>query len=179
METSKSEQCGMDKERLSRKKSIDVKNLPASPDVPIDKVPSVHQRRPNIKLENDPFAVLFGFKEREMAYMKSLNDSVKAYDSDSNLGDANNNKNGQMSGETTKNCEDECREFIVPLINRTQGSVTALLATRDSLDQLDNLHRIVKQLLSVQEQNYQMRKRLKIVETLHALKSMEIQVSEF
>lgn len=165
---------------MSRKKSIDVKNLPVAPDVPQEsKVPvSPHRKVNSVTSENDPFGSLYTFNDREASILKSLNESIKMFDNENSFScDASN---AEMSNdENKKSCEDECREFIHPLMSRTQESVSALLATKDSLDQLDNLHRIIKQLLSVQEQNYHMRKRLRTVKTLHALKSMEIQVSFF
>lgn len=157
----------MEKEKVSRKKSIDVTNLPAAPEIPTESKPPMS---PLLKINNnDPFSSLYGFKDREMSFLNSLNESIKAFESE-NSADVSND---------AKSCEDECRDYISPLMLRTQGSVTALLATKDSLDQLDSLHRIIKQLLSAQEQNYQIRKRLKTVKTLHALKSMEIQVRSF
>lgn len=159
----------MEKERMSRKKSIDVKNLPVAPEIPCE--PKASPR----KMENDPFSSLYSFKDRETAFFKSLNESIKTFDSENSL-----SCDAEMSADVNKkSCNDECRDYISPLMWRTQDSITALLATKDSLDQLDNLHRIVKQLLTVQEQNYQIRKRLKAVKTLNALKSMEIQVSCF
>lgn len=118
---------------------------------------------------SDPFSPLYGFKDREKSFLNSLSESVNAFESE-NSADVSND---------AKSCEDECRDYISPLMLRTQNSITTLLATKDSLDQLDSLHRIISQLLSVQEQNFQIRKRLKTVKTLHALKSMEIQVSSF
>lgn len=152
---------------MSRKKSIDVKNLPAAPEIPSETKSS---RGNNV---NDPFSSLYDFKSRESSFLKSLNESIKLFDNENS--DASNAE--IPSDASRKNCEDECLEYLQPLLSRTQSSIAELLATRDSLDQLDSLHRIVRQLLSVQEQNYQIRKRLKTVKTIHALKSMEIQVS--
>lgn len=165
----------MEKERMSRKKSIDVKNLPVAPELPGEsKAPASPQRK--INDVNDPFSALYSFKDREATFLKSLNESIKMFDSENNL--SCDVSTAEMSNDVNKkSCEYECHEYISPLLCRTQDSITALLATKDSLDQLDNLHRIVKQLLTVQDQNYQIRKRLRTVKTLHALKSMEIQVS--
>lgn len=163
---------------MSRKKSIDVKNLPAAPEIPSElKAPASPQRSINsVKLESDPFSSLYTYKDREAAFLKSLSDSIRMFDSEnSSPCDVSNVE--VSNDENKKSCEDECREYISPLLCRTQDSITTLLATKDSLDQLDNLHRIVKQLLTIQDQNYHIRKRLRTVRTLHALKSMEIQVS--
>lgn len=170
----------MEKEKMSRKKSIDVKNLPIAPEIPYDpKVPSSPNRKAiSVKLENDPFELLYSFNNRETTFLKSLNENIKIFENENSFcSDANN---AEVSEDVNKkSCEEECHGFIYPLLSRAQESITALLATKDSLDQLDNLHRIIKQLLKVQEQNYHMRKRLRTVKTLHALKSMEIQVSFF
>lgn len=168
-------------DRVSRKKSIDVKNLPVAPDIPGEsnaRMSSSSRKAllSNVKSENDPFSSLYGFKDREAAFLKTLSESIKTFDGENSL--STDVSTAEMSNESNKkNCEDECRNYISPLMCRTQDSITALLATKDSLDQLDNLHRIVRQLLTVQEQNYQIRKRLRTVKTLQALKSMEIQVS--
>jgi hypothetical protein len=167
------------KTRLPRKKSIiDVKNLPTAPDIPTENKSTI-QNQPT-KSENDPFNLLYNFRERKSTFLESLNENIKLFDSENSSScDANNADmlSNVNNIKKEKNCEDECLEYIEPLLSRTQESVTALLATKDSLDQLDNLHRIVKQLLSVQEQNYLMKKRLRAVKTLHALKTMDIQVS--
>lgn len=156
-------------EGFARKKSIDV-NLPQVPQIPQDALKKSSQ--------NDSiFNSLYGYKDRETAFNKTLNENIKAFDNECKIGDI---RSAEVSGEMSGNknvCEEECREYITPLMNRTQGSISALLATKDSLDQLDSLHRIIQQLLTVQEQNYQMRKRLRTVKTLHILKEMEIQVS--
>lgn len=160
----------MEKEKLSRK------GLPDAPELPNESTSPNHRRQNNWESDTDPFSTLYNFREREATFFKSLNESIKMFDSENSFsGDVGN---ANVSNDVNKiSCEDECYEYILPLMSRTQSSIAALLATKDSLDQLDNLHRIVKQLLSVQEQNHQIRKRLRTVKTLHALKSIEIQVS--
>jgi hypothetical protein len=169
----------MEKEKVSRKKSIDVKNLPIAPELPFEaKASASLQLKVNsvVREENDPFKSLYSFKDRETAFLKSLNENIKMFDSEKTL--SHDVSVTEMSNDVNKkSCEEESYEYIAPLMSRTKDSISALLATKDSLDQLDNLHRIIKQLLTVQEQNYQIRKRLRTVKTLHALKSMEIQVS--
>lgn len=156
------------KPKLPRKKSIDVKNLPTAPEIPSEVKSTSHQRP--TKSENDPFNLLYNFRERKSTFLESLNENIKLFDTENNMScDANVD---------TMSIKDECLEYIEPLMNRTQESISALLVTKDSLDQLDNLHRIVKQLLNVQEQNYLMKKRFRTVKTLQALKSMEHQVSK-
>jgi hypothetical protein len=155
-----------------RKKSNEVIGiLPEVPEIPCD------SKKSSPKSDNESiYSSLYGFKDREASFYKALNENIKLIDGDGK----ETSRSAETSSETVSNrsvCEEECREYITPLMNRTQGSISALLATRDSLDQLDNLHRIIQQLLTVQEQNYQMRKRLRTVKTLHVLKEMEIQVS--
>lgn len=170
------------KSKLPRKKSIiiDVKNLPSAPDIPTEPKSASHQRPP--RSENDPLNLLYSFRERKSTFLDSLNENIKLFDTvehgPSGGCDASGNVDTMSNVTNSKTLwENECRDYIEPLMNRTQESISALLVTRDSLDQLDNLHRIVRQLLSVQEQNYLMKKRLRAVKTLQALKSMEIQVS--
>lgn len=165
---------------MSRKKSIDV-NLPEVPQIPhySDFVPS--PKKFSSKGDESVFCTLYGYKDREASFFKALDENIKMFD-ESKIGSGDITQSAaEMSTETMGSksvCEEECREYIMPLMNRTQGSITALLATKDSLDQLDSLHRIIQQLLTVQEQNYQMRKRLRTVKTLHVLKEMEIRVSQ-
>lgn len=163
----------MEKEKLTRK------GLPDAPELPHESTSPVtpnHRRQNNWESDTDPFSTLYNFREREATFFKSLNESIKMFDIENSFsGDVGNANVSNNANQTS--CENECYEYILPLMSRTQSSIAALLATKDSLDQLDNLHRIVKQLLSVQEQNHQIRKRLRTVKTLHALKSIEIQVS--
>lgn len=163
-------------EGMSRKKSVDVTKLPEVPQIPIDTIGTSPKKLPP-KSENDLiFGSLYGFKDRETLFYKTLSENIKIFDSESKNG-SDISRSADMSSEVKNTCEEECREYITPLMNRTQGSISNLLAIKDSLDQLDSLHRIIQQLLTVQEQNYQMRKRLRTVKTLHVLKEMEIQVS--
>jgi hypothetical protein len=165
---------------MSRKKSIDVLNLPDVPQIPTSHECVTSKKFNSTKAENNDqlVSMLNNFRENEVSFYKTLNESIKTFDSEN----VNINQVAEMSTSsdvTNKNiCDEECRDYIVPLMNRTHDTITSLLATKESLDQLDNLHRIVQQLLTVQEQNYQMRRRLRTVKTLNALKEMEIQVSE-
>lgn len=121
------------------------------------------------KPEHDPFAYLQTFKDREDKFLEALKESIDLADKE--------NHDENADGNCSKLSDQECRDYIDPLLGRARESISTLLATRDSLDQLDNLHRIVKRLLIIQEQNFHMRKRLATVRTLHALKTMEMQVS--
>lgn len=150
------------KEKFLRKKSLDLKNLPAAPPVPDAK---------SSRSENDPFYSLYTYKDREMAFLRSLSENIKAYDSE---------KQDQSQSESDRNnnkCENECMSYVMPLLNRTNCAISTALATKDSIDQLDKLYDMVKQLLTIQEQNFRMRKSLKTVEALQYLKKMDIQVS--
>jgi len=166
-------------EKMSRKKSIDITNLPEVPQIPSENSAVSKKSNALIRIEenNDQLVtMLTSLKERE----ESLYENVKNLDNEN----VEINQAAEMSTNITNNknnnnnvFEEECRDYIAPLMSRTQATISTLLATKESLDQLDHLHHIIHQLLTVQEQNYQMRKRLKTVKTLNALKEMEIQVS--
>lgn len=132
-------------------------------------VPDLKFKLSDNKSDHDPFAHLQSFKDREDKFLEALKESIDLTDKE------NNDENAD--GNCSKMSDQECRDYIDPLLGRTRESISTLLATRDSLDQLDNLHRIVKRLLIIQEQNFHMRKRLATVRTLQALKTMEMQVS--
>lgn len=169
----------MERAEMSRKKSIDILNLPDVPTLPTLQEGVVNKKFNNSRAENsDQLVVMLNnLKEREASFYKTLSENVKLFDSEN----VDINQAAEMSADVTNRniCEDECREYIAPLMSRTQGTISALISTKDSLDQLDNLHRIIQHLLTAQEQNYQMRKRLRTVKTLNALKEMEFQVSFF
>lgn len=172
-----------------RKKSIVGINLPDVPQIPSQQSESPSTSSPKKLQSSSPkstqnnesiFSSLYGFKDREASFYKALNENIKMFDnSDMSQSAEMSDDQQQQTSNSKQACEEECREYIMPLMNRTQGSISCLLATKDSLDQLDSLHRIIQQLLTVQEQNYQMRKRLRTVKTLQILKEMEIQVSYF
>lgn len=163
-------------EGMSRKKSVDVSKLPEVPKIPHESIAASPKKLPPKNDNDSVFGSLYGFKDRETSFYKTLGENIKIFDNESKNG-SDISRSADMSSEVKNTCEEECREYITPLMNRTQGSISNLLAIKDSLDQLDSLHRIIQQLLTVQEQNYQMRKRLRTVKTLHVLKEMEIQVS--
>lgn len=154
----------MEKEKPTLDECKSRKKVPMTP-----VIPDVKLKLFDNKHEHDPVGYLQGFKDREEKFLEALNESISLADKENN--DMNVDENA------SKMTEEECRNYINPLLGRTRESITTLLAAKDSLDQLDNLHRIVKRLLIIQEQNFQMRKRLATVKTLHALKSMEMQVS--
>lgn len=166
------------KEKLLRKKSLDLKNLPAAP--PLPEQPQSKSTVP--KNDIDPFSSLYIYKDRESAFLKSLGDNLKALDCEINnenksqeeCSDRNNNHSNNSSVESS-----ECYNYILPLLCRTNCSVSTVLATKESIDQLDKLYDMIKQLLTIQEQNYRMKRTLKTVETLQSLKKMEFQVSVF
>ncbi|KAG5671794.1 hypothetical protein PVAND_001970 [Polypedilum vanderplanki] len=158
---------------MSRKKSIDLTNLPEVPEIPENCGSS--NKKFTLKSENNEQLVtmLSNLKEREMSFYEN----IRAFNGDVNdinqVADmSSNNKNNNLTED-----EEQCRDYLSPLMNRTQTSIVQLIQIKESLHQLDSLHQIVEQLLMVQEQNYQMRKRLKTVKTLSALKEMEIQIN--
>lgn len=154
----------MEKEKSTLDECKSRKKVPTTP-----VIPDLKFKLFDNKSESDPFGHLQGFKDREEKFLEVLNESINLTDKE--------NSDVNVDESCSKMSEQECRDYINPLLGRTRESISTLLATRDSLDQLDNLHRIVKRLLIIQEQNFQMRKRLATVRTLHALKSMEMQVS--
>jgi hypothetical protein len=144
----------MEKDKPTLDECKSRKKVPTTPVIPDLKF-KLFENNP----ESDPFGHLQGFKDREDKFLEALNESIDKENSDENY---------------SKMCEQECQDYINPLLGRTRESISTLLATRDSLDQLDNLHRLVKRLLIIQEQNFHMRKRLATVRTIQALKSMEV-----
>lgn len=162
----------------SRKKSIDITNLPEVPQIPTQTNALNNNKKLTSKSENNDdqlVTMLSNLREREA----SLYENIKAFDNAKNV-DINHAAEMSVTNVTNRNkniCEEECRDYMAPLISRTNTTLIQLFQTKESLDQLDSLHRIVHQLLAIQEQNYQMRKRLNTVKTLNALKEMEIQVS--
>jgi hypothetical protein len=172
------------------------------------------QRRSSPKDETDPFIRLSTYKERENLFLKSLNDSIKLYETEQKQSvgqvpgqrpenfdlnrlileslqeQSNQSNNNSNSGSLLQISEEqgaaydknnvilnECTNYLSPLLNRTGPSVVAAISTKGALDQLDKLHHLVKQLLTLQEQNIRMQRCVRNVETMYALKTMQNQVS--
>ncbi|XP_021694146.1 uncharacterized protein LOC5565140 isoform X2 [Aedes aegypti] len=137
-------------------------------------------------LETDPFKRLFTYNERESMFLKLLCDS----DTSSSLNRILHSPVGSSGGEGDSSAPgssappqpikiegseaafDSPNEFLM-LLNRTGPSVAAALSTKGALDQLDRLHDLIKQLLTLQEQNMRMHWQLKNVEMIRKLKLMQ------
>ncbi|XP_055547742.1 uncharacterized protein LOC129731610 isoform X2 [Wyeomyia smithii] len=134
----------------------------------------------------DPFKRLFTYSERESQFLKLLCDSDSASSLNKNL----SSSVGTTAAEKRTVCDNasttaptvplECTEApfdssndFLMLLNRTGPSVAAALSTKGALDQLDRLHDLIKQLLTLQEQTMRMHWQLKNVETLRKLKLMQ------
>lgn len=140
-------------------------------------------------LETDPFKRLFTYNERESMFLKLLCDS----DTSSSLNRILHSPVGSSGGEGDSSAPgssappqpikiegseaafDSPNEFLM-LLNRTGPSVAAALSTKGALDQLDRLHDLIKQLLTLQEQNMRMHWQLKNVEMIRKLKLMQSSV---
>lgn len=156
----------MNKEKLSHKKSSEP--LPKPPPDPSIKTP--------VKELTEPFKRIVGYKDREREYLNFL----KMIRIDDCSAGAVGGIQQCDSTESMKNLyAAECEDYVMPLINRTGPSVAAALATEGALDQLDKLHGLLHQLLSMQEQNSRMRRNVSNLQVLTGLKRMHRRVSFF
>lgn len=101
----------------------------------------------------DELKYLMGYKEREEKFTNLLKENC---------------------GEN-KIFETECENYLTPLINRTGPTITAALAAHGALDQLDKLHDLLQQLLSLRQQNSHMRRYVRDLATLTELKKLQNQ----
>ncbi|XP_062555963.1 uncharacterized protein LOC134220820 isoform X2 [Armigeres subalbatus] len=140
-------------------------------------------------LETDPFKRLFTYNERESLFLKLLCDS----DTSSSINRILHSPVGSVGeGESSAGTPaplptlkiegseaafDSPNEFLM-LLNRTGPSVAAALSTKGALDQLDRLHDLIKQLLTLQEQNMRMHWQLKNVEMIRKLKLMQNSINK-
>lgn len=152
----------MNKEKLSSKKSLE----------PLPKPPPDPSIKP-VKELTEPFKRIVGYKDREREYLNFLK-NIRMDDSAGAVG-------GIPQCDSTESMKNlyaaECEDYVMPLINRTGPSVAAALATEGALDQLDKLHGLLHQLLSMQEQNSRMRRNVSNLEVLTGLKRMHRRVS--
>lgn len=189
----------MEKDKPVRKKSTEkYEQLPAPPPNPqlviVNDVP-------------DAFKRLYGYREREALFLKSLQETIEMEGQNSNrslinkrqhslntaaaVGVASTSSASSAAGcqcdienftEKTQNYSDsdilldECDSYVSPLLKRSGPSITAALSTQGAIDQLDKLHVILGQLLIMQEQNYQIRRNTRDVDTLIGLKKLQRQV---
>jgi hypothetical protein len=193
----------MEKEKTSRKRSTETSPPTPPPPPPPPPLSGPHKKQLRPKDESDPFIRIATYKEREHLFLKSLNESIKLYEAENSQRtpeaplDLNRmileNLQQQHAGfaseepvtpplpEATGGNQNvilnECTNYLSPLMSRTGVSVAAAISTKGALDQLDKLHHMVKQLMTLQEQNIRMQRCIKNVETIHALKLMQNQVS--
>lgn len=178
----------MEKEKPVRKKSTEkYEQLPAPPPDPV----------------NDAFKRLHGYREREASFLKSLRETIEMEGLKTGRSSTNKRQYSVDAGasggaaaaaslavspcdiepltEKTQDDSDilleECESYVSPLLNRSGPSITAALSTQGAIDQLDKLHVILGQLLKMQEQNYQIRRNTRDVDTLIGLKKLQRQVS--
>ncbi|XP_053657916.1 uncharacterized protein LOC128706996 [Anopheles marshallii] len=147
--------------------------------------------------ETDPFKRLFTYREREAQFLRLLCESDPAQDvgaggapprkppgpghAQPGSGNAKEGVPGvagasDVMGRNEPGFE-SVNEFLM-LLNRAGPSVAAALSTKDAIDQLDRLHELIGQFLTLQEQNMRMHWQLKNVETLRKLKLMQISMAK-
>uniref|UniRef100_A0A1Y9IVP6 Uncharacterized protein n=1 Tax=Anopheles minimus TaxID=112268 RepID=A0A1Y9IVP6_9DIPT len=154
--------------------------------------------------ETDPFKRLFTYREREAQFLRLLCESDPTQDAATGTGGggvadirkptgpghsqslpgSGNAKEGVSGGTVSSDVMgrnepgfESANEFLM-LLNRAGPSVAAALSTKDAIDQLDRLHELIGQFLTLQEQNMRMHWQLKNVETLRKLKLMQISIAK-
>uniref|UniRef100_A0A182IVA9 Uncharacterized protein n=1 Tax=Anopheles atroparvus TaxID=41427 RepID=A0A182IVA9_ANOAO len=136
-------------------------------------------------LETDPFKRLFTYKEREAQFLRLLcegdanwrSTAAGAQQPDPTLAKDAASGAGGMRAVPAEPGFESANEFLM-LLNRAGPSVAAALSTKDAIDQLDRLHELIEQFLTLQEQNMRMHWQLKNVETLRKLKMMQIAIAK-
>uniref|UniRef100_A0A182QW35 Uncharacterized protein n=1 Tax=Anopheles farauti TaxID=69004 RepID=A0A182QW35_9DIPT len=139
--------------------------------------------------ETDPFKRLFTYREREAQFLRLLceSDPVSAASPgggkklpvhSQSLPGGEATKDGAATVAVTAEPGFESVNEFLMLLNRAGPSVAAALSTKDAIDQLDRLHELIGQFLTLQEQNMRMHWQLKNVETLRKLKLMQIAIAK-
>ncbi|XP_049530622.1 uncharacterized protein LOC125948512 isoform X2 [Anopheles darlingi] len=135
-------------------------------------------------LETDPFKRLFTYKEREAKFLRLLCEESEPPGSTSRKVDSTDGQpvppviKEQSDGVGSSEPGFESATDFLMLLNRAGPSVAAALSTKDAIDQLDRLHELIGQFLTVQEQNMRMHWQLKNVETLRKLKLMQSAIAK-
>ncbi|XP_040157028.1 uncharacterized protein LOC120896726 isoform X1 [Anopheles arabiensis] len=146
--------------------------------------------------ETDPFKRLFTYREREAQFLRLLceGDPSTAVQDGGGVGckkppgpchsqslPGSNAKEPDTPDAPTLGRNEpgfeSANEFLM-LLNRAGPSVAAALSTKDAIDQLDRLHELIGQMLTLQEQNMRMHWQLKNVETLRKLKLMQLAMAK-
>ncbi|XP_035773757.1 uncharacterized protein LOC118456784 isoform X2 [Anopheles albimanus] len=134
--------------------------------------------------ETDPFKRLYTYKEREAKFLRLLCEESESGSTSRKVDSAD----GQLVPPVTVKEQtdgmggsepgfESANDFLM-LLNRAGPSVAAALSTKDAIDQLDRLHELIGQFLTVQEQNMRMHWQLKNVETLRKLKLMQSAIAK-
>ncbi|XP_050089662.1 uncharacterized protein LOC126573522 isoform X2 [Anopheles aquasalis] len=136
--------------------------------------------------ETDPFKRLFTYKEREAKFLRFLCEESEPGTTSRKVDPADGQPvppvppvmKEQPDGiGGSEPCFESANDFLM-LLNRSGPSVAAALSTKDAIDQLDRLHELIGQFLTVQEQNMRMHWQLKNVETLRKLKLMQTAIAK-
>lgn len=175
-------------QKLKRSLKLDLPEAPPDPSsskiTPEDVTPD----------DSNPFSRIESYKDREKHFLANLNHAITknthlspvqtpkdlSYHSnneDSGLGNKSSDCELEESTNDDIDLEQECSEFISPLLSRTGTSVSAALSTKGAIDQLDSLHHLIDQFMKLQEQNLRMTRAVKVTNTLYGLKMMKRQVS--
>ncbi|XP_058059171.1 uncharacterized protein LOC131210008 [Anopheles bellator] len=131
--------------------------------------------------ETDPFKRLYTYREREAQFLRLLCDNEPAGRRTAAAAAAPSVPAGEQQEKDAWLGADpgfESATDFLMLLNRAGPSVAAALLTKDAIDQLDRLHELIGQFLTVQEQNMRMAWQLKNVETLRKLKLMQIAIAK-
>lgn len=152
----------MDKEKQTHKKSLGRRSsLPVPPPEPTHKNFSLSYKESKESTQPpDAIKYLMDYKEREESFLKSMKE---------NCSELNSDIKSQSSCDIK---ETECENYIRPLLNTTGPSVVAALATHDAFEQLNKLHSLLYQFLTVKEQNDRMRRKVRDVELIYGLKKL-------
>lgn len=162
-------------EKQNRKKSLGRRSsLPVPPPAPTSP-PTSTQSPPfsstsssstTFTKETTPDAIknLIEYKEREMHFLKALNENCT--------------EKMNASSKPTSN-DTDCENYINPLLNITGPSVVAALATHDAFEQLNKLHSMLFQFLTIKEQNDRMRRNVRDLEMIYGLKKIQLKVKLF
>lgn len=161
-------------EKQNRKKLLGRRSsLPVPPPAPTS--PTAHPGQPqpfssttsssstSSTKETTPDAIkhLIEYKEREMQFLKTLNENCTE----------------KMNASSPSGIDDtECENYINPLLNITGPSVVAALATHDAFEQLNKLHSMLFQFLTIKEQNDRMRRNVRDLEMIYGLKKIQLKV---
>lgn len=129
----------------------------------------------NLAKMPESYKLLLDYKKREETFLANLKQIIEL---EQNTG----LENVEPIDENLSNCHqlfsNECENYIRPFLNRADVSVSAVLATQGSLDQLSRLHELIEQLVNIQNENFKMRNAIRDVETISGIKKLQNYVSK-